>query len=768
MKLPIASLIVIGATNESNYPPGHPVRRLEQLNQDVEHHLTTWFSWLPSQQAWIEKFKANGDRMIESFDRCGTLLARKKRSVDSDEDTEEIVDVESPYDEFNPSQGMAVLVNGYRNWAERYLSNCAGQIKHNHQEQRMGKWDTILHNHLENAGLIIAGWKVLNDVQCPGYDLHRFDSTHVTTNLDACIKQCQHDNECNAVTWLPQRGNQCWKKKSRCLNAQPVSEVLWRWPDLEGAVSAYKFHTGEDGSVYANETDPIPNDWIIMKETDCLGPSLEQPRPTPSLNACIDQCNEDDYCNTVVWVPQRNNFCYKKSYRCHERHILDSDSHILSRWPDMEGALSGYKHFTQEDNFSVYSTFDMSSVDTSKLPNRWQVLDSTMCLSHDLHRTEFMKPASSINECIAQCRHDQKCNAVSWIPQRGGECWRKDSRCMNAQPVSDIIWKWPDLEGTISAYEFHTPTDEIFYEDALTPADWIVLKDTDCYGGDIKPQKPALSIFECIEQCNQDDYCNTVTWVPKRNNLCYKKSNRCSTAAPNSLIFWRWPDMDGAMSAYKHYTDEDKYSVYSKFDLNSEIPSQTPANWIVMNDVSCGGHDLHRLEFMQAASNINECIAQCRLDQKCNAVTWIPLRDGQCWRKNSRCFNPQPVSELLDRSPDMEGTISAYEFHTAEDEVFYNDDQTPTDWVVLKDTDCFGADIRPQLPAATMNDCIEQCNNDDRCNTVTWVPMRNNRCYKKTNRCSNAAPASEIFWRWPDMDGAMSAYKHIDGFSQTE
>ena len=33
---------------------------------------------------------------------------------------------------------------------------------------------------------------------------------------------------------------------------------------------------------------------------------------------------------------------------------------------------------------------------------------------------------------------------------------------MNAQLTSDIIWKWPDLEGTISAYEFHTQKDEIF------------------------------------------------------------------------------------------------------------------------------------------------------------------------------------------------------------------------------------------------------------------------------------------------------------------
>ena len=114
-------------------------------------------SWLPSQQSWINKFQANTDRMIESFNRCGTLLARKNGSVvrtqrDAEDPDEEFVDVESPYDQFDPSKGMEVLVKGYRRWAERYLSNCAGQRKHKHHEKRMGKWDTILQAQLKEAG----------------------------------------------------------------------------------------------------------------------------------------------------------------------------------------------------------------------------------------------------------------------------------------------------------------------------------------------------------------------------------------------------------------------------------------------------------------------------------------------------------------------------------------------------------------------------------------------------------------------------------------
>ena len=35
-----------------------------------------------------------------------------------------------------------------------------------------------------------AGWRVLNDVHCPGYDTHRFDSSHTAPSIDACMKQC--------------------------------------------------------------------------------------------------------------------------------------------------------------------------------------------------------------------------------------------------------------------------------------------------------------------------------------------------------------------------------------------------------------------------------------------------------------------------------------------------------------------------------------------------------------------------------------------------
>ena len=63
----------------------------------------------------------------------------------------------------------------------------------------------------------------------------------------------------------------------------------------------------------------------------------------------------------MVWVPKRyNGLCYKKSNRCQDPEILDANSSVLNRWPDMEGAFSAYKHYSQEENFSIYSTFDIN------------------------------------------------------------------------------------------------------------------------------------------------------------------------------------------------------------------------------------------------------------------------------------------------------------------------------------------------------------------------------------------------------------------------
>ena len=168
--------------------------------------------------------------MTESFFRCGEwdgrpveyvenlgiyeetpgefddILLTPDLEIDLEIDDEVIIEVESPY-VTDPSKGLEILAKGYKRWAERYLYQCAGQKKHKHQERRMSKWDTILQTHLDNASgkycltlanlllyffllETVAGWRILRDVVCTEYDLHRLDSMVPASSIDACIKQC--------------------------------------------------------------------------------------------------------------------------------------------------------------------------------------------------------------------------------------------------------------------------------------------------------------------------------------------------------------------------------------------------------------------------------------------------------------------------------------------------------------------------------------------------------------------------------------------------
>ena len=58
----------------------------------------------------------------------------------------------------------------------------------------------------------------------------------------------------------------------------------------------------------------------------------------------------------------------------------------------------GYTRFKRLETFSSNMTFFCLEPKAG-----WKVLNYMYCEGHDLHRIEFMKPASNINECIAQC-----------------------------------------------------------------------------------------------------------------------------------------------------------------------------------------------------------------------------------------------------------------------------------------------------------------------------------------------------------------------------
>merc|ERR1711953_280052 len=154
MKFSPALLFALASANDRKVPPRHPLQRLARLTEFTEELLNDWYSWLPSKNSWVAKFKANAARMEKNFrrgnQRCGYYdeqqlphggpADRKRRSAD-DHDWDR-------YNREDPSEGTKQLTTGYRKWAERYLSACSGQRNYSHQVNRMKKWNNRLQAHL--------------------------------------------------------------------------------------------------------------------------------------------------------------------------------------------------------------------------------------------------------------------------------------------------------------------------------------------------------------------------------------------------------------------------------------------------------------------------------------------------------------------------------------------------------------------------------------------------------------------------------------------
>ena len=154
---PAVIVAVASAQGEKKVPPRHPLQRLNRLVEFTEEIMNDWFSFLPSQQAWIDKFATNAERMERNFNRgnqrCGFYdenqlphggpSERRKREIDADS-------IWDRYDREDPSVGTKQITTGFRKWAERYLSECSGQKNFNYQVNRMNKWNTLLQDHLLN------------------------------------------------------------------------------------------------------------------------------------------------------------------------------------------------------------------------------------------------------------------------------------------------------------------------------------------------------------------------------------------------------------------------------------------------------------------------------------------------------------------------------------------------------------------------------------------------------------------------------------------
>ena len=152
MKFSPALLFAVAAADDKKVPPRHPLQRLNRLTEFTEEILDTWFTFLPSKDAWVQKFANNAERMERNFNRgnqrCGFYdedqlphggpAERKRR---------DLLDVDR-YDRERPSEGIKQITTGYRKWAERYISACSGQKNYQHQVNRMNKWNAALQAHL--------------------------------------------------------------------------------------------------------------------------------------------------------------------------------------------------------------------------------------------------------------------------------------------------------------------------------------------------------------------------------------------------------------------------------------------------------------------------------------------------------------------------------------------------------------------------------------------------------------------------------------------
>ena len=151
---PAVIVAVASAQGEKKVPPRHPLQRLARLVEFTEELMTQHFPFLPSQQAWIDKFAKNAERMERNFNRgnqrCGFYDENNlPHGGPSDDRKRRDVDVDR-YDRDDPSVGVKQLTTGFSKWAQRYLSACSGQKNFKHQVNRMAKWNEALQGHLNS------------------------------------------------------------------------------------------------------------------------------------------------------------------------------------------------------------------------------------------------------------------------------------------------------------------------------------------------------------------------------------------------------------------------------------------------------------------------------------------------------------------------------------------------------------------------------------------------------------------------------------------
>ena len=151
----VLATVAVAQDGDRKVPPRHPLQRLNRLVEFTEEIMNDWFSFLPSQQAWIGKFERNAERMERNFNRgnqrCGFYDENQlPHGGPSDDRKRRAADDVDRYNREDPSVGIKQLTTGFSKWAQRYLSQCSGQRNYNYQVNRMAKWNEALQGHLES------------------------------------------------------------------------------------------------------------------------------------------------------------------------------------------------------------------------------------------------------------------------------------------------------------------------------------------------------------------------------------------------------------------------------------------------------------------------------------------------------------------------------------------------------------------------------------------------------------------------------------------
>merc|ERR1712088_101523 len=97
------------ASAERKVPPRHPLQRLERLGD--------WYTFLPSQQNWINKFSKNAARMSKNFERgnqrCG-FYDDQQRPHGGPRERRDADDDDLRYNREDPSIGTRQITTGFK------------------------------------------------------------------------------------------------------------------------------------------------------------------------------------------------------------------------------------------------------------------------------------------------------------------------------------------------------------------------------------------------------------------------------------------------------------------------------------------------------------------------------------------------------------------------------------------------------------------------------------------------------------------------------